>query len=56
MGRLADLDAVTLDANGTLIGLVDPVAKLDGLLRDRGVERTPDAIRRAVEAAKRGQP
>jgi putative hydrolase of the HAD superfamily len=50
VGRLADLDAVTLDANGTLIGLVDPVPKLDRLLRDRGVERTPDAIRRAFEA------
>jgi putative hydrolase of the HAD superfamily len=50
VGRLADLDAVTLDANGTLIGLVDPVPKLDRLLRARGVERAPDAIRRAFEA------
>ena len=50
MGRLADLDAVTLDANGTLIGLVDPVPTLDRLLRERGVDRTADAIRRAVEA------
>jgi len=50
VGRLADLDAVTLDANGTLIGLVDPVPQLDRLLRDRGVERTTDAIRRAFEA------
>jgi putative hydrolase of the HAD superfamily len=48
--RLADLDAVTLDANGTLIGLVDPVPKLDRLLRDHGVERPPDAIRRAFAA------
>ncbi len=50
MGRLADLDAVTLDANGTLIGLVDPVPKLDRLLRERGVARSEDAIRRAFEA------
>ena len=50
MGRLADLDAVTLDANGTLIGLVDPVPKLERLLRERGIERTPDEIRGAFEA------
>lgn len=50
MGRLADLDAVTLDANGTLIGLVDPVPELDRLLRERGIEREPDVIRRAVAA------
>ena len=50
MGRLADLDAVTLDANGTLIGLVDPVPKLDRLLRAHGIARAPDAIRRAFEA------
>ena len=50
MPRLADLDAVTLDANGTLIGLVDPVPKLDRLLREHGVERPADAIRRAFAA------
>jgi putative hydrolase of the HAD superfamily len=50
VGRLADLDAVTLDANGTLIGLVDPVPKLDRLLRKHGVEREPELIRRAFEA------
>jgi HAD superfamily hydrolase (TIGR01509 family) len=50
VGRLADLDAVTLDANGTLIGLVDPVPKLDRLLRERGIEREPELIRRAFEA------
>jgi HAD superfamily hydrolase (TIGR01509 family) len=48
--RLADLDAVTFDANGTLVGLVDPVPKLDRRLRQRGVERPADAIRRAFEA------
>jgi HAD superfamily hydrolase (TIGR01509 family) len=50
VGRLADLDAVTLDANGTLVRLVDPVPKLDGLLRERGIERSADEIRRAFEA------
>jgi putative hydrolase of the HAD superfamily len=50
VGRLADLDAVTFDANGTLIGLIDPAPKLERLLRDRGVERPPEAIRRALAA------
>jgi len=50
VGRLADLDAVTLDANGTLVDLVDPVPKLDRILRRYGVERPTAAIRRAVEA------
>jgi putative hydrolase of the HAD superfamily len=50
MARLADLDAVTFDANGTLVGLVDPVPKLDRILRDRGVERATASIRRAFEA------
>ena len=50
MGRLADLDAVTLDANGTLVGLIDPVPKLDRILRAHGVERATAAIRRALEA------
>jgi putative hydrolase of the HAD superfamily len=50
VGRLADLDAVTLDANGTLIRLVDPVPKLEHALRERGVDRTAAEIRRAFEA------
>lgn len=50
MGRLADLDAITLDANGTLIGLVDPVPKLDRLLRKHGIERSEGAVRLAFEA------
>ena len=50
MGRLADLDAVTFDANGTLLGLIDPAPKLGRLLRHRGVDRPPEAIRRAVAA------
>ena len=50
MASLADLDAVTLDANGTLIGLVDPVPRLDRLLRSRGIERPADVIRHAFLA------
>ena len=50
MARLADLDAVTFDANGTLIRLLDPVPKLERLLRGHGIERSADAIRRAFEA------
>lgn len=49
MARLADIDAVTFDANGTLVGLVDPVPKLHRLLRSRGIERPPKAIRHAFE-------
>lgn len=52
MGELtaAAIDAVTLDAFGTLLGLVDPVPALDAALRARGVERGPDQIRAAFEA------
>ena len=50
VGRLADLDAVTLDANGTIIGLVDPVPELERLLRERGLKRPTDVVRRAFEA------
>jgi putative hydrolase of the HAD superfamily len=42
--RFADLDAVTIDAFGTLVELRDPVGPLDRALRGRGVEREPDAI------------
>jgi putative hydrolase of the HAD superfamily len=46
MGRLtaADLDAVTIDAFGTLIRLRDPFAALDRALRARGVERAPEQV------------
>jgi putative hydrolase of the HAD superfamily len=50
VGRFADLDAVTLDANGTLVSLVDPVPNLDRLLRKHGIERPAEMIRRAFEA------
>ena len=49
MARLADLDAVTFDANGTLIRLVDPVPELERALLERGVERPARAIRHAFE-------
>jgi putative hydrolase of the HAD superfamily len=46
MGRLtaADLDAVTIDAFGTLVGLRDPLDALDRALRARGVRRTCEEI------------
>lgn len=50
MRRLADLDAVTFDANGTLLELVDPVPKLERILREHGVERPLETIRRAFAA------
>ncbi len=53
MGRLADLDGVTLDANGTLVELVDPVQDLVAVLRERGVERDPAAVARAFAAESR---
>lgn len=37
--RFADLDAVTLDAYGTLVELANPVPVLDRGLRERGIER-----------------
>jgi HAD superfamily hydrolase (TIGR01509 family) len=48
--RYAALDAVTLDANGTLVELVDPVPRLTGLLREWDVERSPGAVRAAFRA------
>jgi putative hydrolase of the HAD superfamily len=46
MGRLtaADLDAVTIDAYGTLVTLRDPNAALRRALRAYGVERTPEQV------------
>jgi HAD superfamily hydrolase (TIGR01509 family) len=48
--RFADLDAVTVDGFGTLVGLVDPIPVLKDALRERGVARTDDAVRRAFAA------
>jgi HAD superfamily hydrolase (TIGR01549 family) len=50
---LAEIDAVTLDAHGTLIDLADPVPALTALLRERGVERPPDAVAAAFVAEAR---
>ena len=49
MGPLADLDAVTLDANGTLVELVDPVPTLVQILRERGAERSRERVAHAFE-------
>lgn len=45
--RLAELDAVTIDAYGTLVGLVDPVPALREGLAALGVGREPEAVARA---------
>lgn len=42
--RAADLDAVTLDAHGTLVRLANPVPALIKVLSERGVERTQEAV------------
>ena len=42
--KAADLDAVTLDAHGTLVTLADPVPTLTSVLSERGVERTPELV------------
>jgi FMN phosphatase YigB (HAD superfamily) len=42
--KAGDLDAVTLDAHGTLVTLADPVPALMSALSGRGVERTPEAV------------
>jgi putative hydrolase of the HAD superfamily len=44
------LAAVTLDANGTLVALADPVASLRAALREHGIERAPQDVRRAFGA------
>jgi phosphoglycolate phosphatase len=48
--KAADLDAVTLDAHGTLVTLADPVALLTSALSERGVERTPEAVLAGFQA------
>jgi putative hydrolase of the HAD superfamily len=48
--RFAELDAVTVDAFGTLVTLVDPVPALDRALRQLGVSRSHDEIAAAFAA------
>ena len=45
--QLAELDAVTVDAYGTLVGLADPVPALREGLAALGVERGAEAVARA---------
>jgi HAD superfamily hydrolase (TIGR01509 family) len=42
--KLAGLDAVTLDAYGTLVTLADPVPELMNVLSERGVERSEQTV------------
>jgi HAD superfamily hydrolase (TIGR01509 family) len=48
--KAADLDAVTLDAHGTLVTLADPVPALTSALSERGVKRTPEAVLAGFQA------
>jgi HAD superfamily hydrolase (TIGR01509 family) len=48
--RFAEIDAVTIDAYGTLVELADPVPALDLGLRERGAEYDPETIARAFAA------
>jgi putative hydrolase of the HAD superfamily len=45
-----ELEAVTIDAYGTLVTLRDPVPALRAALASRGIERTSDDVQRAFEA------
>lgn len=48
--RFADLDAVTVDAYGTLLHLADPLPALAAALAERGVERSRSEIKAAFLA------
>jgi HAD superfamily hydrolase (TIGR01509 family) len=50
MRRLSDFDAVTIDAFGTLVELLDPVPELTAALHERGVACTTDQVARGVGA------
>jgi FMN phosphatase YigB (HAD superfamily) len=50
MAMAKDLDAVTLDALGTLVGLADPVPALRRALAAHGVERKDAEVARAFAA------
>jgi 2-haloalkanoic acid dehalogenase type II len=45
----ADIDAVTIDAYGTLLRLLDPMDEIGELLRARGVDRSREQIAAAFE-------
>jgi putative hydrolase of the HAD superfamily len=47
---LTELDAVTIDAFGTLVDLLDPAPALRQSLAERGVERDAAAVREAFRA------
>jgi putative hydrolase of the HAD superfamily len=46
----AQIDAVTIDAYGTLLELVDPVPTLVDVLAARGVQRSPDVVLAGFQA------
>jgi len=46
----SDLDAVTVDANGTAVELDDPTDRLQAALAERGVERERDVVGAAFRA------
>ena len=48
--RIAELDAVTIDAYGTLMRLLDPVPTLVDVLAQRGVQRSPDVVLAGFQA------
>jgi HAD superfamily hydrolase (TIGR01509 family) len=48
--RAVKLEAVTIDAFGTLLALRDPVSALQDALAVRGVERAEEEVRQAFEA------
>jgi putative hydrolase of the HAD superfamily len=50
VGRLSSLDAVTIDAYGTLVSLVDPVPPLRAALAGREVERSAAEVDAAFRA------
>jgi putative hydrolase of the HAD superfamily len=50
MGELTGIDAVTIDAYGTLVELVDPVPALRTALAERGVERDAEQVKAAFRA------
>jgi HAD superfamily hydrolase (TIGR01509 family) len=48
--RFADLDAVTVDGYGTLVGVADPVPPLQQALAEREIERPAETVRGAFLA------